>query len=44
MSTNAENLVKIGLVLSYIIADICLFLPFHLKNSNLSPCNLWDYM
>jgi len=47
MTTNAENLVKIGPVLAELFGKICHFFPVFLahrrKRYHLSPCNLWDY-
>jgi len=43
MSTNAENLVKIGQVVDEIFGGICRFLPSHAKRCSCYPRNLWGY-
>ena len=43
MSTNADNLVKIGPILSEIFGAICPFLLCRPKTFSCYPHNLWDY-
>jgi len=47
MSTNAENLVKIGPVVAEIFGEICWFLLSRAKRCSCNPCNLcgyWTYL